>query len=119
MRVAALYDVHGNLPALEAVLADVERLRIDEIVCLGDVVQGGTEPAQTLDRLGAADVRRFWKDNYVQNRMCVSIVGDVDPEIVGLGAVLGPPDLPQQLALGHEPALVLGQHAEEVELDRG
>ena len=40
MRVAALYDVHGNLPALEAVLADVEREGVDTIVCGGDVLWG-------------------------------------------------------------------------------
>jgi putative phosphoesterase len=40
MRVAALYDVHGNLPALEAVLADVEREAPDTIVCGGDLVAG-------------------------------------------------------------------------------
>ena len=40
MRVAALYDVHGNAPALEAVLADVERAEVDAIVFGGDVVWG-------------------------------------------------------------------------------
>ena len=45
MQVAALYDVHGNLPALEAVLADIERLGgADEIVVGGDVLWG---PMQT------------------------------------------------------------------------
>ncbi len=40
MRVAALCDVHGNLPALEAVLAEVTALAVDRIVCGGDVVAG-------------------------------------------------------------------------------
>jgi predicted phosphodiesterase len=40
MRVAALYDVHGNLPALEAVLADVRRAQADCIVVGGDVFPG-------------------------------------------------------------------------------
>jgi len=40
MRVAALYDIHGNLPALEAVLEDVRRARVDRIVVGGDVVPG-------------------------------------------------------------------------------
>ena len=40
MRVAALYDVHGNLPALEAVLAEVERERIEVTVVGGDVLWG-------------------------------------------------------------------------------
>lgn len=51
MRLGLLSDQHGNDVAFRAALEDVERLRIEEIVCLGDVVQGGTEPAQTLDRL--------------------------------------------------------------------
>jgi putative phosphoesterase len=53
MRLALLSDQHGNDVAFRAALADVERLGVDEVVCLGDVVQGGTEPAQTLDRLAA------------------------------------------------------------------
>jgi putative phosphoesterase len=40
MRVAALYDIHGNLPALEAVLADVRRAAADVIVVGGDVCPG-------------------------------------------------------------------------------
>lgn len=51
VRLALISDQHGNDVAFRAVLADVERLGVEEIVCLGDVVQGGTEPAQTLDRL--------------------------------------------------------------------
>jgi predicted phosphodiesterase len=40
VRIAALYDVHGNLPALRAVLRDVERERVDVVVCGGDVTWG-------------------------------------------------------------------------------
>jgi putative phosphoesterase len=40
MRVAALYDIHGNLPALDAVLEEVRRARVDRIVVGGDVVVG-------------------------------------------------------------------------------
>ncbi len=49
-RVAAIYDVHGNLPALEAVLADLESVNLDLIVVGGDVV-AGPMPAEVLDRL--------------------------------------------------------------------
>ena len=59
MRVAALCDVHGNLPALEAVLAEATSLDVDRIVCGGDVV-AGPFPAECLARLrelGAAFVR--------------------------------------------------------------
>jgi predicted phosphodiesterase len=51
MRVALLSDMHGNAIALDAVLAELEREPIDEIVCLGDVAQGGAQPAEVVDRL--------------------------------------------------------------------
>jgi putative phosphoesterase len=50
MRVAALYDIHGNLPALEAVLTAVEHEGVDRIVIGGDVVPGPL-PLQTIARL--------------------------------------------------------------------
>jgi predicted phosphodiesterase len=49
-RVAALYDIHGNLPALEAVLLDVRAAGADEIVVGGDVVPGPM-PRESLARL--------------------------------------------------------------------
>ena len=53
MRLALISDQHGNDVAFQAALEDVERVGVDEVVCLGDVVQGGTQPAETLDRLAA------------------------------------------------------------------
>lgn len=50
MRVAALYDVHGNLPALEAVLAEVDELDVDAVVVGGDVCLGPM-PRAVLHRL--------------------------------------------------------------------
>jgi predicted phosphodiesterase len=50
VRVAALYDIHGNLPALEAVLAEVEQEGVDLIVGGGDVVTGPFS-AEVFDRL--------------------------------------------------------------------
>ena len=49
-RVAAVYDVHGNLPALEAVLADFESVDPDLIVVGGDVV-AGPMPADVMGHL--------------------------------------------------------------------
>jgi putative phosphoesterase len=40
MRIAALADIHGNLPALEAVLADLEREEVDRVVVAGDTIPG-------------------------------------------------------------------------------
>src|SRR5256885_114162 len=55
MRVAALYDIHGNLPALEAVLRDVEAAAVDRIVVGGDVMPGPM-PRACLERLFDLDV---------------------------------------------------------------
>ena len=52
MNVAVLSDVHGNLPALEAVLRATERRKIDELWCLGDIVVR----AQTGDAAFAASM---------------------------------------------------------------
>jgi len=49
VRVAALYDVHGNLPALEAVLAEVEREGVDQIVVGGDIASGPPLPRETVE----------------------------------------------------------------------
>ena len=53
MRLALISDQHGNDVAFRAVVEDIERIGADDVVCLGDVAQGGDEPAQTLDRLAA------------------------------------------------------------------
>jgi putative phosphoesterase len=49
VRVAALYDIHGNLPALEAVLAEVEREGVDAIVVGGDIASGPPQPREVVD----------------------------------------------------------------------
>lgn len=58
MAVAALYDIHGNLPALDAVLAKVP----DDatIVVGGDICAGGEHPSQTLARLRGLGDRVRW-----------------------------------------------------------
>lgn len=59
MKVAALYDAHANLPALDAVLAEVEREDVDAIVLGGDCVHG-PQPEQTLQRLRGLGTRAVW-----------------------------------------------------------
>jgi putative phosphoesterase len=56
--IATLYDIHGNLPALEAVLAEIP----DDATILvgGDVCAGGDHPAETLERLRALGDRVLW-----------------------------------------------------------
>jgi len=51
MRLALFSDVHGNLQALDAVLADIETRQVDRIICLGDMVGYGSRPREILRRL--------------------------------------------------------------------
>lgn len=51
MRVALISDIHGNIVSLEAVLADIERQNVDQIVCLGDVATLGPKPIAIMDRI--------------------------------------------------------------------
>jgi len=69
MKVAALTDIHANLPALEAVLAQVESSDAEEIWCLGDVVGYGAQP-DPCARL-------------VSERCALSLVGNHDLAVTG------------------------------------
>jgi putative phosphoesterase len=51
MRLAVISDIHGECFALDQVLQDIRRQGIEQVVCLGDALQGGSQPAQTLARL--------------------------------------------------------------------
>jgi predicted phosphodiesterase len=51
VRIAAISDVHGNLLALEAVLADIATQQVDVVVNLGDLLSGAVQPRETADRL--------------------------------------------------------------------
>jgi Icc-related predicted phosphoesterase len=63
MRVAALYDIHGNLPALEAVLEAVRQADVDLVVVGGDVFPGPM-PRETLTLLLSLDIPvRFIQGN--------------------------------------------------------
>jgi diadenosine tetraphosphatase ApaH/serine/threonine PP2A family protein phosphatase len=67
--VAVITDIHSNLPALEAVLADVEARELEEIWCLGDVVGYGADPD------GCTDL--------VRERCDVCLVGNHDLAVLG------------------------------------
>ncbi|MET3291035.1 UNVERIFIED_CONTAM: putative phosphoesterase [Brevibacillus sp. OAP136] len=69
MKIAALYDIHGNLPALNALLDELEDVRPDLIVIGGDIIYGPM-PSQTLERL-------FQLESQVQ-----FIRGNCDREVV-------------------------------------
>jgi predicted phosphodiesterase len=53
--LALLYDIHGNLPALEAVLADAEAAGAERYLLGGDYALFGAWPAETVDRLRELD----------------------------------------------------------------
>jgi putative phosphoesterase len=62
VRVAALHDVHGNPPALEAVLVEIERESVDVIVFGGDLACG-LLPAETIDLAMSVAGARFVQGN--------------------------------------------------------
>jgi predicted phosphodiesterase len=51
VRIAIISDIHGNCFALDVALADIRRSAVDQVVCLGDAIQGGAQPAATVARL--------------------------------------------------------------------
>jgi predicted phosphodiesterase len=89
--VAALYDVHGNLPALEAVLGDDAFARADAVVVGGDVAAGPL-PAEVLDRLGALALPLRWVRGNADREVVAHFDrGDTDPAVYG-------PDAPAERA---------------------
>lgn len=49
VRQALISDIHGNLDALQAVLADIQTQNVDHIICLGDIIGYGPNPCECLD----------------------------------------------------------------------
>lgn len=75
MRTAFISDIHANLDALEAVLADIGRQETDRIVCLGDIVGYGPEPNPCVAR--------------VRDACTVTVVGNHDYAALGRIDTLG------------------------------
>lgn len=69
VRVAAIADIHANLPALEAVLEAVDAVAIDEVWCLGDVVGYGADPDACAE--------------LVRERCAVCLAGNHDLAVLG------------------------------------
>lgn len=56
MRLAVISDIHGNIHALESVLADIDSLSVDQIICLGDLVGYGVFPNEVIERVRDRDI---------------------------------------------------------------
>ena len=69
MRLAAISDIHANLPALEATLEAVEDAAVEEIWCLGDVVGYGADPDACAD--------------LIRERCAICLVGNHDLAVLG------------------------------------
>ncbi len=74
MRVALISDIHGNVAAFQAVLADIERTGVDQIVFLGDAVTLGPQPKAVIDLLRSIN--------------CPCIQGNHDSYVVNLAQFL-------------------------------
>jgi diadenosine tetraphosphatase ApaH/serine/threonine PP2A family protein phosphatase len=69
VRIAAITDIHANLPALEAVLGEIDAAGVDQIWCLGDVLGYGVEPDACAD--------------LVRERCDLCLVGNHDLAVLG------------------------------------
>jgi diadenosine tetraphosphatase ApaH/serine/threonine PP2A family protein phosphatase len=72
MRIALLSDVHGNLPAFEAVVADVDSASVEEIWCLGDLVGYGADPT------GCVELARSRCDLCLAGNHDLVVTGEID-----------------------------------------
>ena len=80
MRLAIIADVHGNLPALQAVMADIQRREVDGIACLGDLVGYNTFPRETLSLLRRSAIAS------VQGNHDLMAIGQLEPDTCGPNA---------------------------------
>lgn len=104
MRVAALYDVHGNLPALDAVLAEIDAEGVDVVVSGGDLL-GPAFPVDVFDRLAERSDVRF-------------VRGNVEREVLARSDFHGAAEIATQLGTRRLEALADWPLSTEVAIDR-
>jgi predicted phosphodiesterase len=56
MKVAVISDIHGNLEAFTEVLADIDRMEADSVVCLGDIIGYGPDPEEVVRLLRSREI---------------------------------------------------------------
>jgi predicted phosphodiesterase len=93
MRAAVLADIHANLPALEAVLAEPDVAGAGAVVLLGDIALGPM-PEQTLDRLAELGDRAVWVHGNCEREMITAFDGGEVPgpfaaEAAGAASLIG------------------------------
>ena len=119
MRIAILSDIHGNLLALETVLADLEPRGVDATINLGDCVTSPLWPRETFELLetlswptvrGNHD-RRLWENPHDETSPAVAFTGDSLTE--GQRRTLGA--LPKSLEIGGDIFAVHGTPASDTE----
>lgn len=119
MRLAVLSDIHGNLAALEAVLADSAAQRVDAMVNLGDILSGPLQPAETADRLIALGLPTI-RGNH-ERQLLELPVERMGPSDRATAACLRPhhrawlAGLPDHLWFGEDVLLVHGTPASDLE----
>lgn len=88
MRLALISDIHGNLVALDAVLMDINREQVNQIVCLGDAATIGPQPRQVVARLRSLDLISITgnHESYLLNPDLGDEEGDAPP---WLGEMIG------------------------------
>jgi putative phosphoesterase len=91
MQIAVFSDVHANLCALEAILADIELQRVDRVICLGDLVGYGAFPNEAVDlvrRCDTATVMGNYDDAVAYGRAdCGCVYRSGDEQANGLGSL--------------------------------
>src|SRR3954452_7333086 len=78
VRVAVLADIHGNLPALEAVLAEADVAAADRVVLLGDCALGPM-PGESLDLLASLGERAVWVHGNCEREIVAAYDGEAVP----------------------------------------
>lgn len=61
MKIAIISDIHGNLEALKATLKDIEKRKVDKIICLGDIIAKGVHPKECISLI-RTNCEKYYKE---------------------------------------------------------
>jgi putative phosphoesterase len=103
LKIAVISDIHGNLGALEAVLADAQRRSVDMIVNLGDILSGALQPHETAGLLMSLQLP--------------TIRGNHERQVLGCVDSMGPSDRHAHESISHEQREWLKALPASIEMD--